>query len=104
MSDGLTRREGLLTVVCGTICFFILPRDTVSARYLSSDQKAALVRVHVRDMENEAEHGEFSWKYMVDAVKSPQLWMVFIMFFGNGGESSADDRRASHQLRRDAIG
>jgi hypothetical protein len=40
-------------------------------------------------MENEAEHGEFSWSYLLDAMKSPQLWMVFIMFFGNGGESHA---------------
>jgi len=82
----LTRREGLLTVVCGAICFFILPRDTVSARYLSADQKTALLRVHLRDMENEEAHGEFKWHYLLDAMKSPQLWMVFIMFFGNGGE------------------
>ncbi|WWD06422.1 hypothetical protein V865_004512 [Kwoniella europaea PYCC6329] len=76
--------EGLLTVVCGAITFFILPQDLSTARYLTIEERDALRLAHEIDGGATAAHERFSFKHMVQAMRSPQLWMVFAMFFGNG--------------------
>ncbi|WRT63133.1 uncharacterized protein IL334_000036 [Kwoniella shivajii] len=76
--------EGLLTVVCGAIAFFILPRDLASVRYLSHEERGALMLAHDIDGGATAEHEVFSVRHMLSAMRSPQLWLVFAMFFGNG--------------------
>ena len=83
---GLTGREGAVTVICGLACFWLLPRDATSARYLDAEQKAALDHIH--SLEPDSDAGAFSWRAVVDAMKSPQMWFTFIMFFGNGGGST----------------
>ncbi|WWC67388.1 uncharacterized protein I206_101296 [Kwoniella pini CBS 10737] len=76
--------EGLLTVVCGAITFFVLPRDLSTVKYLNEEERNSLMLAHDIDGGATAIHERFSLQHMINAMKSPQLWLVFAMFFGNG--------------------
>ena len=72
--------EGLATVVIGAGCYFLLPSDPLSARFLSDAQRDALVS----SFEEPVEQGPFDFKYVVQAIKAPQMWALFITLFANG--------------------
>jgi hypothetical protein len=82
------RREGIVTVIVGSATFFILPRDPATARFLSTAERQSVSSGLQKDQEFQEEKDEFSWKACFDALKSPQMWLVFAQFFCSGGESS----------------
>ena len=81
--------EGLLTVVFGVISFFILPRTPETTKYLSTDEKAAIVAAHDADrqLKGQKEEESFSWAGVASAFRAPQMWLMFIQFFCSGGMS-----------------
>jgi hypothetical protein len=79
-------REGIVTVIVGSTTFFILPRDPATARFLSTAERQSILSGLQRDQEFQEEKDEFSWKACFDALKSPQMWLVFAQFFCSGGK------------------
>lgn len=80
------RREGIVTVLVGSATFFILPRDPATARFLSTAERQSVLSGLQKDQEFQEEKDEFSRKACFDALKSPQMWLVFAQFFCSGGK------------------
>ena len=76
--------EGLFTVFWGALSFFFLPKDIDHTFYLSQPEKNALHRSLAIDQQAKEHQAHFSASYLVEALKSPQMWFVFVMLFGNG--------------------
>ncbi|RSH90376.1 hypothetical protein EHS25_000981 [Saitozyma podzolica] len=76
--------EGLFTIVWGTLSFFILPRDPQTTRYLSEEERAALLIAHDVDRQMEEEEQPLTVSAVLSALKAPQMWLIFVQFFCSG--------------------
>ncbi|KAL7422803.1 hypothetical protein Q5752_002099 [Cryptotrichosporon argae] len=76
--------EGLFTIVWGALSLFILPRSIAATRYLSADEKTALAAAHEAETLSNAAEERLSRGSILAALKSPQVWLVFVPFFCNG--------------------
>jgi hypothetical protein len=85
-SAEIVNREGIVTVLVGAATFFILPRNPETARFLSTDERQSILNGLERDRDFQEEEDGFSWKACLDALKAPQMWLVFIQFFSSGGK------------------
>ncbi|GAA5836663.1 hypothetical protein JCM11251_002690 [Rhodosporidiobolus azoricus] len=78
--------EGAVTVLFGFALYFLLPATPSQARFLTPEQKAHVERRLRLDSpagSNDFEE-HFSWTEVFQAVKSPQVILLFIALFGNG--------------------
>ncbi|KAG6834139.1 hypothetical protein H0H93_011602, partial [Arthromyces matolae] len=75
--------EGLFSVVCGIVLFFILPRSPAHARFLKTQEKEYLI-AHLRQsgtMDVTEDEGPFQPREFVKAIRGPHVWMGTIMTF-----------------------
>ena len=84
----MSRREGILTVLCGLLFFLILPKDVNSTRYLNQQEKEALVSILELDAGARESEENLSVNAVRSAFRSVQVWLVFVQLFANGGELS----------------
>lgn len=76
--------EGAFTVVVGSVIFFLLPRSINTCRYLSEEQKSILTRAMAHDGSGDGDQEQFSWAAVKDAFKSPQAWLMTLIFYSAG--------------------
>ncbi|KAH7922094.1 MFS general substrate transporter [Leucogyrophana mollusca] len=78
--------EGIFTFVFGFIAFFILPRSPEQARFFTPTERAYVLSklklggAVARDVEKDG----FSWIEVVNALKSPHIWLLAVPLFFNG--------------------
>ncbi|BEJ10795.1 hypothetical protein CspHIS471_0102170 [Cutaneotrichosporon sp. HIS471] len=76
--------EGLLTIVCGVGCFFILPRTPGTAWWLKPEERLALVAALERDAPIAEQKEKLTVSACVSALKAPHVWFMFTQFFASG--------------------
>ncbi|KAJ6512730.1 major facilitator superfamily domain-containing protein [Mycena sanguinolenta] len=78
--------EGSVTVACGLVGFFILPRSPISARFLNSQEKDYIAERLKEDkvISKDPDVDAFSWSEVGRAFASPQVVLVGIIYFLNG--------------------
>jgi hypothetical protein len=62
-----------------------LPRDPQTTRYLSEEERAALLIAHDVDRQMEEEQ-PLTVSAVLSALKAPQMWLIFVQFFCSGSE------------------
>ncbi|KAG6835655.1 hypothetical protein H0H93_016096, partial [Arthromyces matolae] len=78
--------EGLFSVVCGIVLFFILPRSPAHAQFLRAQEKEYVI-ARLRQSgsmdanEDEAHAGPFQPREFLKAISGPHVWMGTIMAF-----------------------
>jgi hypothetical protein len=66
--------EGIITIVYGVICFFVIPKDYETAYFLNADDKA-LMRIRAEEMEAySGGSGHYTKKEMKDAAMDFKTW------------------------------
>lgn len=85
----LNRREGIVTVIIGAATFFILPRDPATAKFLSEDEKQSVLLALREDRACEDEQEDFRWGTCLDALRAPQMWLMFAQLFSGGSRFSS---------------
>ncbi|KAI0081283.1 MFS general substrate transporter [Panus rudis PR-1116 ss-1] len=76
--------EGLVTSIVGLITFFLVPSTPQESRFLTDRQKDILVARLARDRPTTYINDRFSIKEVFRSLTSPQVIMVFIIYFCNG--------------------
>lgn len=79
--------EGLFTFLFGLCSYFLLPRSPSHTRFLNETERAYVVE-RLRESGSTA-HDEsadgFSWREVRQAFRLPQVWMLAVILFFNGG-------------------
>ena len=65
----IVSQEGVFTVLCGILGFFLLPREPSKLRWLTRHEKAVYVEMLREDWSGDAEDEKFSWA---------EVWSVFL--------------------------
>jgi len=73
--------EGLFSVLIGLIGFFVVPSTPRDSKFLTEDQKDIIMMRLERDRPSIRPVDRFSFKEVLRSASSPQVIMVFIMFF-----------------------
>lgn len=66
---------GLITAVVGTLTFFFIPDTPIKAKWLSEDEKVALLQ-HVSENQTGVWSTNLNLKQILDAVCDVQLWLL----------------------------
>ncbi|KAF5329232.1 hypothetical protein D9619_009310 [Psilocybe cf. subviscida] len=76
--------EGLFTVVCGLASFFLVPLTPRHSKALSLYEKDMVMARLERDRPfvNPLDH--FSFKYVLQAIKSPHVLLIIVIYFMGG--------------------
>jgi sugar phosphate permease len=74
--------EGILTVVCGFISFWVVQDFPDEATFLSDEDRARVTRRLKMDQQSSAEHEEFKLKYFWLAFKDYKMWLGMIIYMG----------------------
>lgn len=69
---------GLLTVVVGFGTFFFLPDTPMKAKWLSDDEKVALLQ-HTRVNQTGIRNSKFNTRQILEAVMDVQVWLFCLM-------------------------
>jgi MFS family permease len=69
---------GLLTVVVGFGTFFFLPDTPMKAKWLSDDEKVALLQ-HTRVNQTGIRNSKFDTKQILEGVMDVQVWLFCLM-------------------------
>lgn len=94
--------EGILTVLVGFLCPFILPNDPATAKFLSHEEKMFLIR----GLENDSgstgrvETSEkFNKRYLIAALTDVKIYISVLIYWGtaisNYGYEQAHNCHAS---------
>ncbi|KAF5346720.1 hypothetical protein D9756_010383 [Leucocoprinus leucothites] len=77
--------EGLFTIVFGILSFWIPPQSPDTAWFLSSEEKAYVTqRLKEANSAGRDDLGQFSWREVGEAFKSPHIWFLAVnTFFGS---------------------
>ncbi|KAF8159942.1 MFS general substrate transporter [Crassisporium funariophilum] len=73
--------EGLFTVLMGLCGFFLVPSTPRDSKFLTHEQKEIIMRRLERDRPSINPSDKFTFKEILLSLCSPQVIMVFIMFF-----------------------
>lgn len=79
--------EGSVTFALGTLSYILLPRSPAQARFLNEEERRYIMlklREDGTTGKDEAADA-FSWREVAMAFKLPQVWMLAIIFFFDGG-------------------
>lgn len=68
---------GLSTALIGTAAFFILPDSPMTAKFLSTPEKAALLK-HVSVNQTGVANKHFKWRQVLEVLLDVQLWLMTI--------------------------
>ncbi|TVY34449.1 putative transporter [Lachnellula subtilissima] len=74
--------EGLATVLCGFLSFFLVHDFPDTATFLSEQDRARVVRRLKLDQQSSAEHEEFKMSYFWSAVKDWKMYMGMFIYMG----------------------
>ncbi|TVY21198.1 putative transporter [Lachnellula arida] len=74
--------EGLATVVCGFLSFFLVHDFPDTASFLSEQDRARVIRRLKLDQQSSAEHEEFKMSYFWSAVKDWKMYMGMLIYMG----------------------
>jgi hypothetical protein len=77
-------QEGVFTVLFGILVYFVLPTSVDTAWFLTAEEKAAYKEDLDQDWSGDTEHEAFEWKQVVNALKTPHVWMMAVPLFMNG--------------------
>ncbi|KAH8894339.1 MFS general substrate transporter [Thozetella sp. PMI_491] len=79
--------EGIVTILFGILCFFMMPHTPADAKFLSDEEReAALERMrldsHGATVTGDVNEERFEWHWVKMALRAPQTWFCcFIWFF-----------------------
>ncbi|KAJ7649725.1 major facilitator superfamily domain-containing protein [Roridomyces roridus] len=78
--------EGTITIACGLLGYFLLPRSPADAWFLNEQEKSHVAETLVVDgvMSKELEADGFRWSEVAKSFMSPQVVLVGIIYFMNG--------------------
>ncbi|ETW81273.1 major facilitator superfamily [Heterobasidion irregulare TC 32-1] len=77
--------EGVLTVLCGILSFFLLPREPSKLRWLTRHEKAVYVEMLREDWSGDAEDEKFSWAEVWSVfLNAPHFIILCVHFFVGG--------------------
>lgn len=71
---------GGLTVICGIIFFFTIPDSPANAWFLTKEEKVAAVE-RIRSNNQGVGNKVFKKHQMIEALKDPAAWMIFVYSF-----------------------
>ncbi|TVY45218.1 putative transporter [Lachnellula cervina] len=74
--------EGLATVLCGFLSFFLVHDFPDTATFLSEQDRARVIRRLKLDQQSSAEHEEFKMSYFWSAVKDWKMYMGMFIYMG----------------------
>jgi len=74
--------EGLLTILVGIASFWMVHDFPSEAKFLSSEDRARVVRRLKADMQASAHHEEFKMSYLLDALKDWKMWTGMAIYMG----------------------
>lgn len=77
--------EGLFTVLIGIASFWMVHDFPDDARFLSSEDRARVVRRLKMDNQSSAEHEAFRTEYFWAAVKDSKTWLLCLVYMGCDG-------------------
>ncbi|ETN44523.1 uncharacterized protein HMPREF1541_10193 [Cyphellophora europaea CBS 101466] len=69
---------GVLTVIIGTIAFFFLPDSPMKARFLTDDEKAAVLH-HTAENQTGIQNTHFKLAHIWEALLDVQLWLMTLI-------------------------
>ncbi|KAL3417689.1 hypothetical protein PVAG01_10699 [Phlyctema vagabunda] len=73
--------EGIPACVTGVVCFFILPNDPASAKFLTPAERALLVTMREREVGQTTSGQKFHWADVKEGVKDWHIWIFSIASF-----------------------
>ncbi|KAK3381895.1 putative allantoate protein [Podospora didyma] len=68
---------GLITSLIGACTFFFLPDTPMKAKWLSDNEKVALLK-HVSVNQTGIENKKFRWKEIAEGLCDPQIWLIVL--------------------------
>ncbi|TVY45874.1 putative transporter [Lachnellula occidentalis] len=74
--------EGLATVLCGFLSFFLVHDFPDTATFLSEQDRARVIRRLKVDQQSMAEHKDFKMSYFWSAVKDWKMYMGMFIYMG----------------------
>ncbi len=74
--------EGILTVVLGLISFLMVHDFPDDAKFLSSDDRARVIRRLKLDQQSSAEHEEFRMSYFWAGIRDWKMWLGMVIYMG----------------------
>ena len=93
--------EGSFTFALGALSYILLPRSPAQARFFNGEERRYIIEKLQEDgATGKDEAGDaFSWKEVGMAFKLPQVWMLAIIFFFDGGFiSTVSNQRSDDDL------
>ena len=90
--------EGLFTFLFGVISFWLLPRTPAHTHFFDEKEKAYVVTRLREDgaTGRDEQVDRFSWYQVGQAFTLPQVWMLAIMFFFGGMQSTSYAPHQNH--------
>ena len=76
--------EGLITVTCGLIGFFVIPKNISSSKFLTSQEKVFLIQRLRNPNGHDEERELFTWSEAFSVFKSPHTWLLMPLSFCSG--------------------
>jgi predicted MFS family arabinose efflux permease len=78
--------EGIFTFAVGVLSFFLLPRSPETARFLTEKERVYVVCTlkHAGSVSEDDDKDSFSWTEVIEAVKSPHVWLIVTISFLSG--------------------
>ncbi|KJA14608.1 hypothetical protein HYPSUDRAFT_48993 [Hypholoma sublateritium FD-334 SS-4] len=76
--------EGLFTILMGITGFFLVPSTPRDSKFLSAEEKDAIMARLERDRPSIQPSDEFSMKEVLRSLRSPHVVVVFVLFFMTG--------------------
>lgn len=77
--------EGAVTVVVGVISFWVVQDFPAEAQFLSTDDKARVLRRLREDKQSSAEHEDFKMTYLWQSIKDWKTWTACLIYMGVAG-------------------
>lgn len=65
-----------MTFLIGALSYFVLPQSPLTAKFLTTEEKAAVRMMLEDDGTAHEEHEAFNWDQVKRALKSPFIWIV----------------------------
>ncbi|KAF9445028.1 MFS general substrate transporter [Macrolepiota fuliginosa MF-IS2] len=76
--------EGLLSVVVGFACFFLIPSTLEDARFLTAEEREVVLNRLEQDRPAILTSAGFQWKEVAGTLLSPHVLILAMIFFFNG--------------------